>query len=85
MSIFETRIFDGFRCALPILRVLPRAMRADICNGYECGGLWAARDHFQPATGGRSFIVVRHDHRIQRSAFIDGPSIRHCPPEEQDR
>lgn len=60
--------------------VLPREMRADICNGYECGGLQTARDRFAANAAERSFVVVRHDHRILRSAFIDGPAIRHYPP-----
>jgi hypothetical protein len=64
--------------------VLPREMRADICNGYECGGLQTARDRFDSMSVERAFVVVRHDHRIQRSAFIDGSAIRHYPSPEED-
>lgn len=50
---------------------LPRAMRARICNAYECGGLREARQ-----AGARVCVVVRHDHRIVRSALVDPSGIR---------
>lgn len=50
---------------------LPRAMRARICNAYECGGLREARQ-----AGASVCVVVRHDHRIVRSAFVDASGIR---------
>jgi len=60
--------------------VLPREMRADICNNYQCGGLRTARERFATSADNRAFVVVRHDHKILRSAFINGPSILHYPP-----
>lgn len=62
--------------------VLPRGMRADICNGYECGGLKAARASFDPAGGGYAYVAVRHDHRIQRSAFVEDQVIRPYPVDD---
>jgi len=50
---------------------LPRAMRARICNAYECGGLREARQ-----AGARVCVVVRHDHRIVRSALVDRSGVR---------
>jgi hypothetical protein len=48
---------------------LPRTMRADICNAYECRGLKQAREH--AAAGARAlFIVARHDNTIVRGEFV---------------
>jgi DNA-directed RNA polymerase subunit RPC12/RpoP len=64
--------------------VLPRAMRANICNGYECRGLRMARERFDSVSDRRSFVVVRHDNHIHRAAFIDDDGkIRHHPPDFQ--
>jgi len=59
---------------------LPRRMRAHICNAYECRGLTDARETAGAARHGRAFVVVRHDHRIIRSAFVDGSGIRAYTP-----
>ncbi len=53
---------------------LPRAMRARICNAYECRGLREARQDGN--TDARACVVVRHDNRIVRSAFVDASGIR---------
>lgn len=57
---------------------LPRRMRARICNAYECRGLKDARQNSMTASSARAFVVVRHDHTIIRSAFVDAARIRHC-------
>jgi len=64
--------------------VMPRPLRADICNSYECAGLQAAREKFCSDEGDRGFVVVRQDNRIQRSAFLDGMSTRHYDPAAVD-
>ncbi len=56
---------------------LPRRMRARICNAYECRGLKDGRQNSGTASSARAFVVVRHDHRIIRSAFVDAGRIRH--------
>ncbi|MBD9357898.1 hypothetical protein [Methylomonas albis] len=61
---------------------LPREMRANICNDYQCGGLRTARERFATNSDNRAFVVVRHDHKIQRAAFINGSSIIHYPPKD---
>ena len=63
--------------------VLPRTMRAAICNDYECKGLKEARRTLYAKDELRVFVVVRHDNRIQRSAFIEGSVIRHYEPDAE--
>ena len=58
---------------------LPRDMRARICNAYECRGLTDTREHFAKTRTSRSFVVVRHDNRIMRSAFVDESGARPYP------
>jgi hypothetical protein len=55
---------------------LPRPMRAQICNEYECRGLRDARA--SPSTEGRRrlFVVARHDNRIVRGTFVDAAGTR---------
>lgn len=57
---------------------LPRAMRARICNAYECSGLKDAR-HGYAQGGMRACVVVRHDNRIVGSAFVDAEGIASHP------
>lgn len=62
---------------------LPRDLRADICNQYECSGLRAARERL-PTANSRCAVIVRHDNVIQKSAFINGTSIQHYNPQAND-
>lgn len=55
---------------------LPRAMRARICNTYECRGLKDARRGCGGSAPARACAVVRHDNRIIRCAFVDASGIR---------
>jgi len=59
--------------------VLPRFLRADICNAYRCSGLkqaegWACNDGTE-----RVYVVVREDNHIKRGAFVQPGEIRHYP------
>jgi hypothetical protein len=58
---------------------LPRSLRASICNNYRCRGLkqaeyWARNDGTTCV-----YVVVRHDNRIKRAAFVRMHDIRHYP------
>ncbi len=60
---------------------LPRGLRAELCNAYECGGLKAYRRalaRYGPRPG---CAVVREDNRILRSAFFDAEGLRRYEPE----
>jgi len=50
---------------------LPTAMRADICNAYECGGLREARRVAEHERADAMYVVVRHAHAIRRGVFVD--------------
>ena len=58
---------------------LTRSLRAPMCVGYECRGLTDLQEYICTTGQSRGFVVVRHDARIIRSAFIDASSIRHYP------
>lgn len=49
---------------------LPRAMRADICNQFFCGGLLELQQKLLSTGLLRSFVVAATDDAIQRAAFI---------------
>ena len=54
---------------------LPRAMRSDICNRYECAGLAElARTFRERAAGGRplrrAFLAVVEDQALARTSWI---------------
>jgi len=55
---------------------LPRQMRADICNSYECHGLKDARQASATSALATACVVVRHDNHIVSCAFIDASGIR---------
>lgn len=55
---------------------LPRAMRANICNTYECRGLKDARRGCVESVPARAYVVVRDDNRIVGGAFVDASGIR---------
>ena len=60
---------------------LPRAMRASICNHYECRGLKLARELDQgpqPAL----FVVARHDNAIIRGEFVNPSGV---PPSANNK
>jgi hypothetical protein len=61
---------------------LPRAMRAHICNAYECPGLKDARRAYAGRGTTRACVVVRHDSHIMGSAFVDAVGIAAYPPEQ---
>lgn len=48
---------------------LPRAMRADICNLFLCGGLLELEQKLSATAPRRAFIVAA-DHAIQRAALL---------------
>ena len=50
---------------------LPRDMRANICNRYECHGLTAARRVYAGSAQANACVVVRHDNRIVSCAFVE--------------
>jgi hypothetical protein len=54
---------------------LPRALRATLCNLYECRGLKLARER-QVGPQDPLFIVARHDNQIVRGEFIDASGVR---------
>jgi hypothetical protein len=61
---------------------LPRAMRAHICNAYECRGLKDARQAYAAGGATRVCVVVRHDNRVIGSAFVgpEGPPLSLAHP-----
>lgn len=59
---------------------LPRAMRADICNSYACGGLRQASEYADATGRSRSYVVIRADNRIVAGAFVDASRVRRFDP-----
>ena len=52
---------------------LPRAMRADICERFECSGLVALRRAVTEAPVARAFVVAHDTTGIVRTAFLAHP------------
>ncbi len=55
---------------------LPRGLRADLCNSYECAGLRAYRRALARHGPKPGCAVAREDNRIVRSTFFDGRRLR---------
>jgi hypothetical protein len=58
---------------------LPRYLRAAICNNYRCRGFKQAEYWAQNDGTTCVYVVVRHDNRIMRAAFVRPQDIRHYP------
>jgi hypothetical protein len=54
---------------------LPRDMRADICNSYECHGLKDARREYAESARLSACVVVRHDNCIVSCVFVDASGL----------
>lgn len=54
---------------------LPRDMRADICNRYECHGLKDARREYAEFARLSACVVVRHDNSIVGCTFVDASGL----------
>ena len=59
---------------------LPRDLRAELCNAYECAGLRAYRRALEQGGPQSGCAVVREDHRIAGSAFFDAGRLRRYAP-----
>jgi len=60
--------------------VLPRSLRADICNAYRCSGLKYAEEWAHTDGTTHVYVVVREDNIIKRAAFVGPGETRHYPP-----
>ncbi len=59
---------------------LPRDLRAELCNAYECAGLRSYRRALARGGPRPGFAVVREDNRVMRSAFFDAERMRRYEP-----
>ena len=59
---------------------LPRDLRGNLCNRFLCRGLREAEERAATMEEARACLVVRSDHRIIRSAFLDDRGTRFHDP-----
>ena len=50
---------------------LPRELRADLCNGFECNGLLSIREKVSDNKSAGLFIVASIDEKISRHRFVE--------------